>query len=423
METRIAAPRGTKDILPGESWKWQYVEAKARELCRRYNFRELRTPVFEHTELFSRLGEETEVVQKEMYTFLDRGGRSITLRPEGTASAVRAYIEHGMDSLPQPVKLFYIGPMFRYERPQGGRLRQHHQFGAEVIGSGEPAADLEVISLALDFYRAVGLKGLVLYVNSIGCRGCRERYRKALSDYFSSRLGELCPDCERRYGRNILRILDCKSEDCGKAIRDAPQMLEFLCGECRSHFESVKSLLDSFGIGYRVNPLLVRGLDYYTRTVFEVSIEALGSLLALGGGGRYDQLAEELGGKRTPAVGFGLGLERVLLALEEERAEIPDPRTLEVFVASTGGPAVEAARRLVFELRRGGFSADMDYAGRSLKAQMRHASREGVRWTVILGEEETSRGVAAIRDMATGYQMDVPIDEVIGTLRRSYVTK
>jgi len=407
------APRGTRDILPDESRSWCWIEQQARRVGRRYGYLEIRTPVFEHTELFSRLGEATEIVQKEMYTFKDRGDRSLTLRPEGTAPVCRAFLEHHLGDGALPVKVFYLSPMLRYERPQSGRLRQHHQFGVEALGSLDPAVDVEVITLALDFYRSLGLKGLRLHLNSLGCPECRPRYREALLGFFSARRSNLCDDCLERLERNVLRVLDCKVEACRRQVRGAPAMADYLCGECEAHFSSLRRMLDGLGIPNEVDPCLVRGMDYYTKTIFEIFSRALGEDTALGGGGRYDGLIEELGGPPTPGIGFGLGLERLLLALEAQGCRLPGPEGLDAFIATVGDE--DGRRRAVevlYGLRRAGLAADMDYGGRSLKGQMKHANRIGARRVVIAGGDELARGLVTVRDMETGRQEEVPVPAI-----------
>lgn len=412
----ITAPRGTRDIIAGDVDRWRYVESQVHEVCARFGYREIRTPLFEHSELFERLGEATDLVQKETYTFTDRGGRPLTLRPEGTAPVARAYLENGLANWPQPVKLYYIGPMFRYERPQSGRYRQHHQFGAELLGSASPAADAEVVHLALEFYRSLGLEQLRLDVNSIGCPACRPGYRQALAGYLDGVAGSLCGDCSARRERNVLRVLDCKEPGCRGLLGEAPRSLEYLCPDCSAHHDELLRLLDASGVGHTPNPRLVRGLDYYNRTVFEVISTSLGADRALGGGGRYDGLVSELGGQPTPGVGFGLGLERLLLTLEEEGRLLSVDRGLDVFFVTRGSRAVIAGFALVQRLRRSRIATDMDYLGRSIKAQMKQADRLRSRFVVILGDDELDRELAVIRDMESGQQREVMIDTLVGEL-------
>ncbi|HEY8449629.1 MAG TPA: histidine--tRNA ligase [Bacillota bacterium] len=411
-------PRGTNDILPDEAAQWQALERTIREVCRDFGYGEIRTPIFEHTELFARTaGEATDVVRKEMYTFLDRGDRSLTLRPEGTAAVVRAYLEHHLHARPQPVKLYYLStPMFRYERPQAGRYRQHHQFGAEALGSADPALDAELITLPIELLRRLGLTGLAVKLNSIGCPVCRPGYLRALKAYFSPHLEALCADCRHRYELNPLRLLDCKVEGCRALRRDAPRILEHLCAECADHFRRLRGYLEALGIDYELEPTLVRGFDYYTKTVFEVVYGGLGAQDAVCGGGRYDGLVEALGGEPTPAIGFGLGMERLLLTLRAAGAEPPPPPPLAVFVASAGEETRRQAIELVYALRRRGVAADTDYGGRSLRSQMRFADRYPARFVAILGERELAAGEIPVRDMRSGEQQTLPWAELVERL-------
>ncbi|AEF95084.1 Histidyl-tRNA synthetase [Desulfotomaculum nigrificans CO-1-SRB] len=411
-------PRGTNDILPGEVEKWQYLEELARQVCREYGYSEIRTPIFEHTELFARgVGETTDIVEKEMYTFTDRGDRSITLRPEGTAAVVRAYLENKLYALPQPIKLFYIGPMFRYDRPQAGRFRQFHQFGVEVFGSNSPAIDAEVIAMAMDIYHRIGLTNLELHINSVGCPQCRPVLRQKLQEYFRPQLAELCPNCQGRFDRNPLRILDCKSEKCQEIGRHAPTTLDVLCPECQAHFELVKGYLDAVGVKYIVDNRLVRGLDYYTNTAFEIMTRDIGAQSSIGGGGRYNGLIEACGGSAAPGIGFALGLERILLTAERQGITFPISRGPAVFVATVGAGAETESFALVQKLRRHGIAADKDYLGRSLKAQMKYAGKLDARLVIILGEEELSRGVAVVRNMQAGSQEEVPLADIISYVK------
>lgn len=345
----INIPKGTKDVLPSESYKWHYVESKARETARLYGFREIRTPSFEHTELFTRsIGDDTDVVQKEMYTFLDKGKRSITLKPEGTAPVARSFVENALESLSLPLKMYYITPVFRYEAPQAGRLREHHQFGVELYGGDTPALDFEVISLAYDFLSSVGVTGLVLNLNSIGCEKCRAEYKSALKKFLGDHIDEMCFTCRDRFERNPLRILDCKEEGCKKIVDGAPKITDYLCDDCRNHMEGLKSLLDAASIKYVVNPRIVRGLDYYTKTVFEFVTTALGSQGTVCGGGRYNNLVESVGGKPTPCVGFGLGLERLIMLLDATGVEIKNDENPEVFVISQRPEYLDACMKIGF---------------------------------------------------------------------------
>ncbi|MGB9886859.1 MAG: histidine--tRNA ligase [Moorellales bacterium] len=410
MELLTNRPRGTEDLLVPTVKRWQRLEETARDLARRYGYDEIRTPIFEHTELFARsAGDTSDVVSKEMYTFTDRGGRSLTLRPEGTAPVVRAFLENRLYAGPQPVKLFYLGPMFRYGRPQAGRLRQFHQFGVEFLGAGDPAADAEVICLALEFCRCLGLEGVELRLNSVGCPRCRPLYRQILLEYLAPRQQYLCEDCLARYRRNPLRVFDCKESGCREALREAPVITSYLCPECADHWQMVKSALGRLGFSYREDPYLVRGLDYYTRTAFELVAPGIGAQGSIGGGGRYDGLVQACGGPPTPAVGLALGLERVLLALESQGGIDFGPSEFRVFVAVAEDIDPTEAAALVLRLRRAGYTVDQDYLRRSLKAQMKHAGRWGAAVTLILGPEEQKEGVVTLRLMATGRQEKVPL--------------
>lgn len=416
----LKAPRGTCDVLPDESDLWLRVEEIVRQVCRNAGYGEIRTPIFEHTELFERgVGAVTDIVEKEMYTFLDKAGRSMTLRPEGTAACMRAYLEHNLKTRPQPVKMYYIGPMFRYERPQSGRFRQHTQFGVEAIGSPDPALDAEVVSVLVDVYRHLGLSGFVVHLNTIGCPRCRPRYKEALVKAVAGRMEELCSDCRRRLERNPLRVLDCKNEACREISGNVPTIFEFLCDECRSHFEGVTTYLKALGLAYEIDPRIVRGLDYYTKTVFEVVHAELGAQDVLGGGGRYDGLAEDLGGEHTPGVGFAAGIERAVMVLKATRGDSPGAEAgtgIRVFVATMGAPARVEGFRLVKALRERGVPCDLDYMERSLKAQMKHANRCGALKVVILGEEELKTRVATVKDMSTGEQSQVALEGLVQVL-------
>ncbi|KPJ49066.1 MAG: histidyl-tRNA synthetase, partial [candidate division Zixibacteria bacterium DG_27] len=377
---KYQALHGTKDILPPESSLWQYIEDEVREVMRIYNYREIRFPIFEHTELFQRgIGESTDIVTKEMYTFKDMGGRSLTLRPEGTASVVRAYIQHSLAKKSLVNKLYYLGPMFRQERPQKGRMREFHQFAAELLGTLDPAADAEMIDLNLEIYRKLGLKNLKLYLNSVGCPKCRPVHRQKLLDFAKEKLPELCPDCNLRYIRNPLRMFDCKVESCQIILKDAPVMLQCLCDECRQHFEKVKHNLQLLSMEFEIDDQMVRGIDYYTKTAFEIKTEELGAQDSLSGGGRYDLLTSDLGGEDTPAIGFAAGTDRLIVAIESQKISYPFDEKIDIFVAPVGEEAKETAMRLLFSLRREGHSCEMDYLDRSLKAQMREANRLGAK--------------------------------------------
>lgn len=407
------APRGTKDILPDTVGDWNYVEGEIRELCRRFGYSEIRTPIFEHTELFQRgIGEGTDVVDKEMYTFTDRGERSITLRPENTASAVRAYLQNKLYAQSNLVKLFYIGSMFRYDRPQAGRMREFHQFGVEALGEANPAVDAEVILLAMNLLEGLGLKDLELSINSVGCPKCRSKYRTMLQDFFRDRLEDLCEDCRSRFERSPLRILDCKKDSDKPYMADAPKITDCLCEECADHFAKLKELLTSAGISFTHDPRLVRGLDYYTKTAFEIKYPPLGAQSAVAGGGRYDGLIEEMGGNPTPAVGFATGLERLLLALESQNLLPEKNRSVDAYVVALGETAQAEGFKLLNSLRQQGLSAAMDFAGRSMKAQMKQANKLGAKYSVILGEDEIAEGVVMLRSMEDSSQAKVPMNQV-----------
>lgn len=409
----MQALRGTQDILPEDAYKWNYMENVIRQLCGSYGYGEIRTPMFEATELFQRgIGDTTDVVTKEMYTFTDRGGRSITLRPENTASAVRAYLEHKLYGDQQVHKLFYIGSMFRYDRPQAGRYREFHQFGVEVLGADSPAADAEAISLAYNLFQKLGLKDLVLHVNSIGCSKCRPVYRQKLIEYFHEREESLCDVCKERLEKNPLRVLDCKEEGCREASKDAPEITDYLCEECQAKFEALQKYLTALGISYELDPQLVRGLDYYTNTAFEIQYTPLGAQSAICGGGRYDGLVEEIGGPHTPSVGFAVGLERLLLALEMQNL-IPAPvKPRHVYIAALGDNAVAEGLKIQQQLRAEGVRADMDLQGRSLKGQMKQAGRSGADYTVIIGDNELAAGAAEVKSMAEGSQEKISFEMI-----------
>ena len=411
------APRGTKDILPDTVGQWTYVEEKIRDLCARYGYKEIRTPMFEHTELFHRgIGEGTDVVDKEMYTFIDRGDRSITLRPENTASAVRAYLQNKLYGDSSLTKLFYIGSMFRYDRPQAGRMREFHQFGVEALGESNPAVDAEIIMLAMDLLGGLGLKDLKLSLNSVGCPKCRPVYRKVLQDFFRDKLEDLCDDCKDRFERSPLRILDCKADADKPYMADAPKITDCLCEECQDHFHKVQHFLTEAGVEFELDARLVRGLDYYTKTAFEIKYPPLGAQSAVAGGGRYDGLIEEIGGNPTPAVGFATGLERVLLALEKQNL-LPEMDTqTDAFVVALGEEAQGAAFKLLTKLRQAGLKAGMDYAGRSMKAQMKQANKANARFALIIGEDEVKEACVQLKDMEKSEQEKVSFDNIIEKL-------
>lgn len=414
MNYRI--PRGTQDILPAESQKWQYIEQKAHDLCRRYHYKEIRTPMFEQTELFARgVGDTTDIVQKEMYTFEDRGGRSLTLRPEGTASTVRSYVENKMHGIAdQPVKLYYIGPMFRYERPQSGRMRQFVQFGVEAMGSDDPAIDAEVIGLAMDFYRELGLKGLKLIINSLGDKESRNNQRNALIDHFKPRISEFCSDCQQRLEKNPLRILDCKTDSDHELMESAPSILDYLNEESTNYFKKVQQFLTSMGIDYEVDPTLVRGLDYYNNTAFEIMIdgEGFGAITTLCGGGRYNGLVEEIGGPTTPGIGFALSLERLLMALETQNISLPVQDRIDAYFIALGEEPKNAAPALIHKLRAKGIVVDADYMNKKMKAQFKAADRLGAKYAIILGEDELQENIVLIKDLESGEQQKVELDKV-----------
>lgn len=410
MELITKAPKGTVDIVPGKSEKWQLMEDVFRSEAELNGFREVRTPVFEHTELFLRgVGDTTDVVEKQMYTFEDKGGRSITLRPEGTAGAVRAMLENGLYNEGYPVKLYYLTSCYRYEKPQAGRLRELHQFGVEMFGAAEPLADAQIIVLALSAFKRLGLEDVGLQINSIGCPTCRKEYHKALKEYFTERKDQLCDTCLPRLERNPMRILDCKSPECQEVAKGAPKITDYLCEDCRDHFAKVQEFLTALGIEFEIDPGLVRGLDYYTRTVFEFPSKSLG--FALGGGGRYDGLVEEFGGKPTPGLGFGLGMDRILLALEAQKVEFPQPVKCEAYLVCVGEEAQKKAFRLVDELHRCGVPADFDVCGRGVKAQMKYANKIGAKFTLVLGDDEIRQGKAAMKNMKTGETKTISITE------------
>lgn len=407
------APRGTRDILPGETAKWQYLETKFREICALCDFKEIRTPTFEHTELFTRnLGETTDVVSKEMYTFDTKGSKSLTLRPEGTAPAIRAYVQHNLGANLPVNKLYYIARLFRYERPQAGRYREHTQLGIEAVGSCDPAIDAEVIGLAARFLKSVGIEQLELKLNSIGCPECRPKYRQALMEFAKDKLEKLCPTCVVRYEQNPLRMLDCKVPECKAALEGAPRMVDYLCDDCAGHFAKVQEYIKRQGIVFELDPRLVRGFDYYTKTAFEIVSSQLGSQNAIVGGGRYDNLVKDVGGPDVPGIGFGMGLDRLTLALESLGIELPVDDTIKVFVAGMGEAGHDAAVDVTWRLREAGIAVDMDYTGRSLKAQMKVADKLGAKYVVILGEDEIASQAATVRNMATSEQKTVPLAEL-----------
>ncbi len=404
------APKGTKDVLPSQSGKWQYIEEKIRRICEVFGYGEIRTPVFEHTELFLRsVGDTTDIVQKEMYTFLDKGERSITLKPEGTAGVVRSFVENSLYSAAQPTKMYYLStPVFRYERPQAGRLREHHQFGIEAFGSAEPSIDAEVISIALSVLNELGIKGLALNINSIGCPKCRPDYNKALVGYLEEKQSGLCKSCKDRMKTNPLRTLDCKEEKCRAIVSGAPKMLEVLCEDCSMHFEGLKKRLESAEINYEINPFIVRGLDYYTKTVFEIIATGIGAQGTVCGGGRYDGLVEQIGGPPTPGMGFGMGIERLLLVLESQNIALPEKSSCEIYVCTLGNAASIKGFEITAGFRQMGIKAECDHMGRSMKAQLKYANKIGAEKVVIIGDDELESGVAVVRDMEKSEENKVP---------------
>lgn len=415
----INAPRGTNDILPPESAKWNYIESKAKYIFDLYNYDEIRTPIFEYTELFQRgIGEATDIVEKEMYTFEDKSGRSLTLRPEGTASVVRSFLENKIYGKAQPTKYFYIGPMFRYERPQAGRYRQFNQLGVEVFGSQDPMVDAEVIALGMSYMDILGLKDLQLYINSIGCPDCRPQYLEKLREYLNENSEDLCKDCKNRIDKNPLRVLDCKNDSCQSVIRNAPKIIENLCEECEVHFNSLKDNLKNIGIAYEIDPTLVRGLDYYTKTAFEVKYEGLGAQDTIFGGGRYDKLAEEIGSKDIPGIGFALGIERLLLTLEKQEIEIPIDKSIDIYVTTIGPKAKAASFELLEKFRKKGIKAEIDYQDRSVGGQMKSADRMNATYTVIIGENELESGKATVRNMKNGEEQEIKLESIVESIEK-----
>lgn len=413
------AAKGTKDMMPEEAYKWHYLEKKFAEICRRYGFSEIRTPTFEHTELFQRgVGDTTDIVKKEMYSFKDLGNRNITLRPEGTSPVVRAYCEHKVFAEPQPTKVYYNIPCFRYEKPQSGRLREFHQFGVETFGSNDMMADAEIIAIGYDFINEMGITDVELQINSVGCPECRGKHREALKKFLEPKYDELCPTCQERFHTNPMRILDCKSPIDQELVKDAPMMLDYLCDDCREAFEQLKANLDAFGIKYVVNPKIVRGLDYYTKTAFEFITNKIGAQGTVCGGGRYDGLVEEIGGPATPGVGWGMGKERILMTAEACGFEMPKPEGIDVFIAFLGEEAKKFTLSLMHELRLKGLSVQMDVMGRNFKNQFKLANRVDSKKTVIVGENELETGLLQIKDMTSGEQVEVPIDSIVEELTK-----
>lgn len=412
-ESMIIAPRGTHDILPSESYKWHMIEDKIKEISLEFGYKEIRTPMFESTELFERgVGDTTDVVQKEMYTFLDKGGRSVTLRPEGTSPIVRSFVENSIYAQPQPTKLYYLYPCFRYEKPQAGRLREFHQFGVEVMGADSASIDAEVISLAMQVFKRLNVTGIKLNINSIGCPDCRNKYNEKLKEFFKPHLDELCETCRQRYEKNPLRILDCKIKSCKAIYNDAPVLLDNICDDCKEHFELLKKYLDVMEIPYEVDPTIVRGLDYYTKTVFEIISKNEGSEGTVCGGGRYNGLVSEIGGPEITGVGFAMGLERLIMVLESlslipETKECPD-----IFIANIGENADMFVQKLVYDLRSEGICAERDYLERSVKAQMKYANKTGALYSSVIGDDDIEKGIVSVKNMETGECVDTPIEKL-----------
>ena len=408
------AIKGTKDVLPKDVHKNQYIEATALDIASKFGYKEIRTPVFEHTELFQRgVGDTTDVVQKEMYTFDDKGGRSITLRPEGTAGAVRSYLENGLCNEALPQKVCYLISCYRYEKPQAGRLREFHQFGVECFGSASPLADAEIIALAKSLFDTLGVKDLSLEINSIGCPTCRAEYHKALKEYFSSRKDELCNTCKSRLDRNPMRILDCKSPICHEIAEGAPVVIDYLCDECKEHFENVQKYLKAQNIEYTINPQIVRGLDYYTKTVFEFVSNSIGAQGTVCGGGRYDGLVEELGGQHTPSLGFAMGIERLMLLMEAQGCEFPEAEKPDLFIVALGEKATLKAVEIAKDMREEGFSALLDLNQRSVRAQMKYADKLGAKFNVVIGDNEVESKTAKLKNMQTGEETEINLDTFV----------
>ena len=409
----INIPKGTKDVLPSESYKWHYVEKTARDVAKTFGIKEIRTPTFEHTELFLRgVGDTTDIVNKEMYTFEDKGKRSITLKPEGTAGVARAFIENGLQSSALPLKMYYITPVFRYERPQAGRLREHHQFGVEFYGGSGADLDAEVILTAYTLLTNLGLS-VALNINSMGCKTCRAEYNKALKEYFKDSYSKMCQTCKIRYEKNPLRILDCKEEGCKELTKNSPKILDYLCDDCKAHFEALKSLLDTVGLKYTVNPLIVRGLDYYTKTVFEFVTTELGSQGTVCGGGRYDGLIEQIGGNSVPGVGFGMGLERVIMLMEQKGVSFPNEEGVKVFIASQGDGGYKKAFELCHKLRCLKITAETDHMSRSFKSQFKYADKINAEYVIAIGDNEIESGIVAVKKMSDGSTENVEIDKIV----------
>ena len=414
------APRGTKDITPKDVYKWHYVEKKFREICALYGYEEIRTPIFEHTEVFARsVGDTTDVVQKEMYSFTDRGDRQLSLKPEGTAGVIRSFIENKMYADTQPTKLYYITPCFRYERPQAGRQRQFHQFGIEVLGSDGPSVDAEVISLAVQFFNEMGLKNLSVNINSVGCPTCREEYNRKLKEYLDKKVDVLCETCLERKDKNPMRVIDCKNPHCKENLQDIPFMIDHLCDDCKDHFEKLQTYLKEMDINYVVDKTIVRGLDYYKKTAFEIISNDIGSQSTVCGGGRYDGLVEMLGGpKGISGIGFGLGVERLLLTLENNNIEIENPKSTDIYIATIGDAAKTKSFKLIKDLRSNHISADNDHLDKSLKAQFKYSDKLNAKYTVVIGDDELANDTATLKNMKTSEQTTIKLSELVDELKK-----
>ena len=414
------APRGTKDITPKDVYKWHYIEKKFREICALYGYEEIRTPIFEHTEVFSRsVGDTTDVVQKEMYTFTDRGYRQLSLKPEGNAGVIRSFIENKMYADTQPTKLYYITPCFRYERPQAGRQRQFHQFGIEVLGSDGPSVDAEVISLAVQFFNEMGLNNLSVNINSVGCPKCREEYNRKLKEYLDKKVDVLCETCLERKDKNPMRVIDCKNPHCKENLQDIPFMIDHLCDDCKDHFEKLQTYLKEMDINYVVDKTIVRGLDYYKKTAFEIISNDIGSQSTVCGGGRYDGLVEMLGGpKGISGIGFGLGAERLLLTLENNNIEIENPKSTDIYIATIGDAAKTKSFKLIKDLRANHISADNDHLDKSLKAQFKYSDKLNAKYTVVIGDDELANDTATLKNMKTSEQTTIKLSELVDELKK-----
>ena len=413
-------PRGTKDILPKEVYKWNYVENKFREICALYGYEEMRTPIFEHTEVFTRsVGDTTDIVQKEMYTFTDKGDRQLSLKPEGTAGTIRSFIENKLYADTQPTKLFYITPCFRYERPQAGRQRQFHQFGIEVLGSDGPSVDAEVISLAVQFFNEMGLKNLSVNINSVGCPTCREEYNRKLKEYLDKKVDVLCETCLERKDKNPMRVIDCKNPHCKENLQDIPFMIDHLCEDCKDHFDKLQTYLKEMDINYVVDKTIVRGLDYYKKTAFEIISNDIGSQSTVCGGGRYDGLVEMLGGpKGISGIGFALGAERLLLTLENNNIEIENPKSTDIYIATIGDAAKTKSFKLIKDLRTNHISADNDHLDKSLKAQFKYSDKLNAKYTVVIGDDELANDTATLKNMKTSEQTTIKLSELVDELKK-----